>query len=226
MENYKAVLFDFNGTLFFDDSKHILAWSKMAKEIRGYEVSEQELREHMIGVPNQKIVEYLCQGNCSEEQVEKISQTKEAYYREYCKADQESFHLVQGAYEYFAQLKEQGIPFTIASASIKPNIDFFVESFHLDQWVDPANIVYDDGSYSNKVEMFKTAAHLLGVEVSDCQIIEDSPSGIKNAYEAGCRKIVVMDQAHQETSLLAKPGVIQVIHSFEELLKNGDVTIS
>ncbi|MFR3429530.1 MAG: hypothetical protein ACLTTH_05245 [Holdemanella porci] len=35
--------------------------------------------------------------------------------------------MVKGAEEYFDYLKESNIPFTIASASIKPNIDFFVE---------------------------------------------------------------------------------------------------
>lgn len=32
MENYKGVIFDFNGTLFFDNPKHILAWSKWPKK--------------------------------------------------------------------------------------------------------------------------------------------------------------------------------------------------
>ncbi len=218
MENFKAVLFDFNGTLFFDNPKHILAWSKMAKEIRGYEITEEELHEHMNGVPNHKIVEYLLNGSGSKEEIEAYSQQKEAYYRTYCKEDQENFHLVKGAYAYFEQLKERKIPFTIASASIKENIDFFVESFDLDQWMDPKQIVYDDGSYVNKVEMFKTAAHLLHTEVSECLIFEDSISGIENAYKAGCRRIIVMDSSNQKEKLEKMPGVIQVISSFEEML--------
>lgn len=220
MENYKGVIFDFNGTLFFDNPKHILAWSKMAKEIRGYGITEKELHEHMNGVPNHKIVEYLLNGNCTREEIEKYSQQKEAYYRAYCKEDSESFHLVNGAYAYFAQLKDRKIPFTIASASIKENIDFFVESFHLDQWLDANQIVYDDGTYPNKVEMFKTAAHILGLEVEDCQIFEDSISGIENAYKAGCTRIVVMDSSHQKEKLEKMPGVIKVIQSFEDLIKN------
>ena len=30
MINYKAVIFDFNGTLFFDNDKHVLAWGKIS----------------------------------------------------------------------------------------------------------------------------------------------------------------------------------------------------
>ena len=34
MKRYKGVIFDFNGTLFFDNPKHILAWSKISQDIR------------------------------------------------------------------------------------------------------------------------------------------------------------------------------------------------
>ena len=71
-------------------------------------------------------------------------------------------------------LKELGIPFTIASASIKENIDFFVESFNLDKWIDPEMIIYDDGSYSNKLIMFKDAAQKLKHNVKDILVFEDS----------------------------------------------------
>ena len=53
------------------------------------------------------------------------------------------------------RIEKENIPFTIASASIKPNIDFFVESFELAKWFDPEKIVYDDGSFANKVKMFQ-----------------------------------------------------------------------
>ena len=215
---FKAVIFDFNGTLFFDNLKHILAWNKISEEIRNRGITEEELHKHMNGVPNHIILDYLFDGKGSKEEIEKYSELKEQYYREFCKADQETFHLVAGATEYFDQLKEKQIPFTIASASIKANIDFFVESFHLDHWIQPENIIYDDGSYENKVEMFKKAAEVLGSEVKDCLIIEDSVSGIQNAYKAGCTNIIVMDSANKKETYEKLPGVIQVIDSFEEVI--------
>lgn len=216
MAAYKGVIFDFNGTLFFDNPKHILAWSKISMEIRGHGISEEELHEHINGVPNNKVVEYMFDGKCSLEQMEKYSELKEQYYREFCKQDDESFHLVEGAEEFFDYLKEKEIPFTIASASIKPNIDFFVESFHLDRWIDPNLIVYDDGSYENKVAMFKKAADNIGVDITQTMIIEDSMSGILNAYKAGCEHIVVMDSANKKEEYEKLLGVVQVIDSFKD----------
>ena len=153
--NCKGVIFDFNGTLFFDSEKHVLAWEKMAKELRGFGIGVEEMQKHFYGVPNNRAIEYILKKECAEEELTRYSELKEAYYREFCKEDKESFHLVDGCHEFFEQLVEESIPFTIASASIKPNIDFFVESFELQKWFDPVKIVYDDGSFENKVKMFR-----------------------------------------------------------------------
>lgn len=216
---YKGVVFDFNGTLFFDNDKHILAWGKISELIRGHGISEEELHESINGVPNNRVVSYMFNGKCTEEQMNFHSQLKEEYYRKYCKEDKETFHLVKGAEEFFEQLKEKNIPFTIASASIKPNIDFFVESFGLERWMDPDKIVYDDGSYGNKVAFFHQAAKNINVPIEECMIIEDSMSGIQSAYAAGCHEIIVMDSANKRDEYEKLPGVVQVINDFEELMK-------
>lgn len=215
--NCKGVIFDFNGTLFFDSDKHVLAWGKMAEELRGFGTSPEELQAHFYGVPNNRAIEYLLQRECAEEELTKYSELKEAYYRDCCRADEKSFHLVAGAHEFFDQLVEEKIPFTIASASIKPNIDFFVESFELAKWFDPDKIVYDDGSFENKVKMFLHAAEVIGVPLEECLIFEDSESGIRDAYEAGCRNIVVVDSMNVAEKHAGKDGVKRIIKSFKEL---------
>ena len=113
---------------------------------------------------------------------------------------------------------KQKIPFTIASASIKENIDFFVESFHLDKWMKVDDIIYDNGTYQNKIAMFKDAALKLNVNIKDCLIVEDSKSGIENAYQAGCRQIIVVNSANNKKEYEKMPGVIKVIDDFKELL--------
>ena len=211
---YKGVIFDFNGTLFFDNDKHILAWGKISKMLRGRGITEFELLEHFNGVPNQKIVSYLLEREGSAEELEKYSELKEELYRQFCLEDKEKFHLVDGTVEFFDYLKEKGIPFTIASASIKSNIDFFVKEFGLAKWMEPEDIVYDDGSYENKVAMFLDAARNIGVDIKECMIVEDSVSGIQSAYLAGCRNIVVIDSSNKAEEYKSLPGVIKVINNF------------
>ena len=212
---YKGVIFDFNGTLFFDNDKHILAWGEISKMLRGRGITEEELLEHFNGVPNQKIVSYLLGRQGTAEELKKYSELKEEFYRRFCLEDREKFHLVEGAEEFFDGLKEKGIPFTIASASIKANIDFFVKEFGLAKWIKPKDIVYDDGSYENKVAMFLDAATNLKVGIEDCMIVEDSVSGIQSGYAAGCRNIVVVDSANKAKEYKTLPGVVKVIRNFK-----------
>ena len=81
----KGVLFDFNGTLFFDSDKHVLAWGKLSEDLRGVGISSEELQTHFYGVPNNRAIEYLLQRSCPEEELSAYSERKEAYYRDFCR---------------------------------------------------------------------------------------------------------------------------------------------
>ena len=35
---YQGIIFDFNGTLFFDNDKHVKAWNEISKILRGKEI--------------------------------------------------------------------------------------------------------------------------------------------------------------------------------------------
>ncbi|MCI5773864.1 MAG: HAD family hydrolase, partial [Erysipelotrichaceae bacterium] len=98
-----------------------------------------------------------------------------------------------GVEEFLNYLVEKKLPFTIASASIKENIDFFVSSFKLDKWLDPNLIVYDDGNYATKVEMFNEAAKRLDVDIKECLVVEDSISGIEFAHQCDVAKIIAIN---------------------------------
>ncbi|MEY8380636.1 HAD family phosphatase [Ileibacterium valens] len=208
----KGVIFDFNGTLFLDNDKHIKAWSKISRELRNKDITEEELHQKMNGKPNKLIIRYLNGGKEDKKLEEKYSLLKEQYYREFCKEDTENFHLIDGATELFDHLKDRNIPFTIASASIKPNIDFFVESFGLDRWMDSEKIVYDDGTYEDKVEMFKKASKLIQVPLSEITVIEDSLAGINNSIKAGVKDIRLLDSGHIKEQVKDIPEIHQIVN--------------
>ena len=90
-----------------------------------------------------------------------------------------------------------------------------MKEFKLAKWINPEDIVYDDGSYENKVAMFLDAAKELGVDIKDCMIVEDSVSGIYSAYLAGCRNIMVIDSSGKAEEYKSLPGVVKVISNFK-----------
>ena len=54
----KGIIFDFNGTLFWDSQKHYDAWIEMSKRLRGYPFNDYEMLHYMFGRTNAAIIEY------------------------------------------------------------------------------------------------------------------------------------------------------------------------
>lgn len=212
-----GVIFDFNGTLFLDNDKHIKAWNKIAMELRGTGITEEELHSKMNGVNNKYIIRYLNRGKEDDELEAKYSSLKEQYYRRFCKEDTKNFHLIEGAVQLFDQLKQKNIPFTIASASIKDNIDFFVENFQLDRWIDPETIVYDNGQYKDKEAMFLQAARNIHVPVDQICVIEDSLAGVNASIKAGIPDIRIIDSGHIASQVESLEQVRQICDTMKEI---------
>ena len=113
-------------------------------------------------------------------------------YRQACLDSPGKVQLVAGLEDFLNMLQQRGIPFGLASASIKDNIDFFFETYALGRWFRKEDIVYDDGTYADKGAMHLEAARRLNVALSDCLVIEDSPSSIRHARENGAGRIVAI----------------------------------
>lgn len=211
---YAGILFDFNGTLFFDSHYHDLAWKQVSKEIRGYPFTDEEIAQHMHGKNNEKIIDYIYGKPMEPSENKRYSLKKEAIYRQMCLAHPEEFHLAPGVEDFLDACKQQGIPMIIATASIIENVRFFVEHFHLERWMDPSLIVYDDGSFEDKVTMFQEAARRLHVNVNDCLVFEDSLSGIRFAHEAEVKDIIVINSVHDVKRYEQFPYITYICDDF------------
>ena len=209
---YNGVIFDFNGTLLFDDPYHDIAWGKVAREVCGQDVDGHELVSKYSGYPNIEILRDISGGTLTDEQLEYYSLRKEALYREIVRSVPGGASLAPGAVELFDYLKEHGIPCVIASASIIQNIEFFVETFHLDRWFDMDHIVYDDNSYKNKEMMFREAMRRIGAD-EGILIFEDSLSGISGAANVGA-SVVAIRKESLESFYEKIPQIIDVVEDF------------
>lgn len=220
MKQLKGVIFDFNGTLFWDGSKHQEAWSMMAERLRGTPLSEEEMTEHIHGQINTKIVSYLLGYSLRDEEAKAHSLEKEAVYRALCEKDPAFLHLAPGAEELFNKLQNRRIPQSIATASIYENVAFFRKTFHLSKWFDKEHITYDDGVNKDKTDMFLNAARVMNIPIEECLIIEDSLSGIQFANEIHAGMIIALAPAEKAKSYQSLPGVSSVIQDFVDFDTN------
>ena len=212
----KGVIFDFNGTLFFDSDYHFQVFRELKKEITGNDLTLDEMEKEYSGRPNKEIFKKMSNDTFTDEQCEYYSKRKEEMYREIVRKSEDA-KLCPGAIQLFEYLKDKNIPFTIASASIKENIDFFVEYFHLNQWFDVDKIVYDDGTYKDKVMMYEDAKKKIGVK-DNVLIFEDSLSGIKCAHKIGA-SIIVIDRENLR-KYYQEYDVLQSVKDLSESLES------
>lgn len=215
----KGIIFDFNGTLYWDSQLHYDAWREFSKILRGTAFSDEEMRDKMFGHTNADIIEYAIGKKPSEEMVEKYAKEKESLYRKRCLLDRESFKLAPGAVDFLDFLKENDIPRTIATMSEWDNVEFYIKEFNLAKWFDLDKIVYSNGKIPGKPapDIFLIAAERLGLEPKDCVVVEDAIAGIKSAQSAGIGKILAIASLEPIEFYKKIDCVDTIIKNFDEL---------
>ncbi len=185
--------------MFFDTSLHLEAWSKIYCLLYPQQTTPPDTKL-IRGARNDDILKNMAPWLDTQERV-KYSEKKEELYRIACVENPEITHLVNGIEAFLQLLREKGIPYGLASASIKANIDFFFDIFDLGRWFNIDDVVYDDGTYPNKGAMHLEAARRLGVDFADCMVIEDSLSSIQQARQNGAGCIVAIGNTESASKL-------------------------
>ena len=218
MKKIKGILFDFNGTLFFDSDFHIEAFQRIFPELGAPAPTREEVIERILGRSNAMIYRENIKADASDAETAEFGHNKEAIYFELCLANKERFKLTEGAEEFLDYLKAEKIPFTIATGSDRESVDFFFEHLGLDKWFDIDKIVYTDGSFRGKPnpDCYVLAAEKLGLSVSDCLIFEDGTSGIMAANAANATGTVAIYDETLPSPLCEGVKVDRVIHSFKD----------
>ena len=103
-------------------------------------------------------------------------------------------HLCDGAPELLDFLKENGIPYCLATGSGLDNVSFYMENMGLGRWFDMSNIVYADGSFKGKPEpdAYILAAKKIGLSPSECIVFEDGTSGMVAARRAEAGAVIAL----------------------------------
>lgn len=218
----KGVIFDFNGTLYWDSQLHYDAWEEYSKILRGTPFTYEEMRDKMFGHTNEDIIEYAIGKKPSKEMVEKYAKEKEAVYRKRCLIDKENFKLASGAIEFLNFLKENNIPRTIATMSEWDNVEFYIKEFDLAQWFDLDKIVFSNGKIPGKPapDIFLIAADKINLAPADCLVFEDAIAGINAAKSAGIDKIIAVDSMEPIEFYQNIDGLSGIIKNFNEVDRN------
>ena len=212
---YRGIIFDFNGVLLWDADLQVQSWQALARDLRGREMTEEELARHMHGRPNAYVLSYLAGRDITGQELVSLIQLKESMFRQLCLSNPGQLVLSPGAQDLLEALVLANTPRTIATSSEITNVEFFTRHLHLDRWFDVAKIIYDDGTRPGKPapDQYLAAAQNIGIRPGQCVVVEDSVSGVEAAYAAGIGSIIGIGDGAVRTRLLESKGVALVIRS-------------
>lgn len=211
----EGVIFDFNGTLLLDDPINSLSWKKYAKRKFNYDLTDADYHKYN-GTPGETWIEGITEGKITGEEAIKCREEKEEQYREDLRNAE--IDLIKGAKEFFNELKNNNIPFTIATSADKKNIELFFEKFGLNKWFDFDKCAFTDGTFKGKPnpDIYLIAAKKIGVDIKKCIVFEDTKSGVKSGYTAGA-KVIGMLAGRKAEDIWKFEKVVDVINDFTEV---------
>ncbi len=223
----RGVIFDFNGTMFLDEDKHIESWKKFALDEFSFDLKDEDFDKHVHGKNNADILSYLTDRKLSKEEVFNYAKKKELMYQKLCEQDKKNLHLVDGLEDFLFSLKERGIKLAIATASMKPNVDWYIKTFELLRFFDEKNIIYDNGNLERGKPdplIYQITFKTLGIEKEEAVIFEDSFSGLTSAVASKARYVVAISPTG-ETRQNVK-GVSYTIKDFTKMPSEIEVFLS
>lgn len=101
-----GIIFDFNGTMVFDEKFHTIAWEEFLEKRIGRKVTQEEMDKYVHGVNVIDTLRYFLKRDIEKEELKRLTLEKEAIYKDLCLKSNE-YHLVDGLEEFLNYLKEK-----------------------------------------------------------------------------------------------------------------------
>lgn len=192
MNSLKGILFDFNGTLFFDSRIVFLAFHRAFEAFGVPDLPDGELTRSVIGKPIEVFYRQQIDPAATDADICRFADFVDETYRRTCVEIGQTC-LVDGAEDLLNYLQEHGIPYCLATGSRAESVDFYLKTLGIRRWFDPArNIVFNDGIIPGKPEpdIYRFAAEKIGLTPAECLIFEDGTSGLLAARRAGAGGLI------------------------------------
>ena len=179
----KAFIFDLDGVIVFTDRFHYQAWKKIADQMGIY--FDEEINNRLRGVSRMDSLDIILERYegepLSQEKKEALAEEKNAFYRSLLESMTPA-DVTQEVRDTLKELRRRGYKLSLGSSS--KNAKFILERVGLQDAFDAIS----DGTNISKSkpdpEVFLKGAEFLGVEPTDCVVVEDAFAGI-DAAKAG-----------------------------------------
>ncbi len=190
----KGVIFDMDG-LMLDTEKLLTRFWREAAAFYGFEMTP----EHVLGIRSlaAKYAEPHLKGIFGEEfdyfavRAKRI-ELMNAYIEE------NGIEKKKGLDILLQSLSQRGLKLAVATATDRKRAAMYLEKVGVIVFFD--KIVTGDMIQNGKPkpDIYITAAKELGLPCEECLALEDSPNGIRSAFDAGCKPVMIPDLSHPD----------------------------
>lgn len=209
MKEKFAVLFDMDGVIIDSNPYHKDAWMAFCRRYQ-VELKEEDVPKYIYGKTNKMALVDVFQREFSPEESFRMSEEKEAIYRDLHRAD---ISLIKGLPALLESFQQHQVPLAVCTNAPVANLDFMLE----ETGIRPYFQVLIDASKVSKgkpdPEIYLKAAQMLGISPDRCIVMEDSTVGVEAGLRAGM-KVVAITTTHSRQEL---SHTHLVIDDFDEL---------
>lgn len=185
----RTIVFDMDGTLIDSEAMILDAWKEIAMQ-NGIPDIEQTLIK-CIGITTKETKAVFRQIYGDNFPYEMYSQMASKLYQ--TEIEKNGLPVKPGVYELFDFLKGNHYKIGLASSTREEVVRREMESIRL---LDAFEVIVGGDMVTHSKphpEIYLKSCELLGVSPCDCYAVEDSPNGIKSAYHAGMKVLMVPD---------------------------------
>ena len=190
MNKVEAVIFDMDGLLIDTETISFTLFQKVFSDY-GYVISQEYYVNELVGRNIKGIRENILKEYGEDFQFDEIYYKKVKEMTEYIES--KGVLLKKGALELIKYLHENKYKIAVATSTKRERAEKLLNIVKVKDYFQ--EIICGDEVINSKPnpEIFLKAAEKLGVEPSNCIVLEDSAAGIEAAHKAGMKGINVPD---------------------------------
>lgn len=191
----KAVIFDLDGVLVTTDELHFNAWKALAEElgITGFTKADNARQRGVSRMASLEVVLEKTDKKFTDEEKTALAEKKNDMYVKSL-ATLSPSDALGGVNEFIEYLRSNGVKTAVGSAS--KNTPMILDKTNLADKFDAVSCGLDTTKSKPDPEVFLIAAQKLGIEPSECVVIEDSDAGIEAAKAGGMYAVAIGEAEH------------------------------